>query len=435
MTDKGPALPTVDIFDIIDAIEKVNDWLGWAADATGDLDPQKPLPRYPEQSAFASQLVEFIDKQTARVSSVALPEFAEPIPSTAPPAGGSFDATRDDLADRGIALQLAASELLDLAGILTDLKLAIARVETGKGMMLRLSAMFWKIAAIPSIWELAELFAFKAVDLDVNGEAFEAANRLGEVLKAKFTELRGQLETRRTALQGTATFLLAALDVEIQVMRGEADRLRALTEALEAHVRSNGELKAEADRRATYRDAAQQDISDAEDRLADLDGEIRATDRLIGESDRRAAEMRDKLSNWRTKYQCPQGANYDTCVQHPGWRQQLYADVQAWTTALNTADTERAQARARRERQVRNRRQLEQVDLPQLRERWRSYAQDARLAEDAYLTDKAALDSERESTLQELWTSRADSHTRASEGQKQRTADLQGKLSAPLPEA
>jgi hypothetical protein len=158
-------LPSVDIFDVIDAIEKVDDWLGWAAEVTGEIDLEKPLPSYPEQSAFASQLVDFINEQTALVQGIVPPELAEPVPSTNPPAGGSFDTTRDDLANRGVGLQLAASELLDHAGLLNDLKLAIGKVATGKSMMLRLSEMFMKFASDfpPGVW--TELFVFKSLDL------------------------------------------------------------------------------------------------------------------------------------------------------------------------------------------------------------------------------------------------------------------------------
>jgi DNA repair exonuclease SbcCD ATPase subunit len=243
------------------------------------------------------------------------------------------------------------------------------------------------------------------------------------------------LDTRRVALLGSATFLITAFDAEIANMRRESDRLRAKTEALEAHIRENAALKDEADRQAAYRDAAEQDVLNAEDRMAEMIVDIRRINREIGNLDSRIVSLQYQLSNWQTKYTCLAGANYNSCTQHPDWRRQMAANAEQWNRNLTAAKSERSEARAERDRLTHESRQLERDELPALRQQLGKQEEAARRAEEAYTTDEAALDAERKETWKELWTSRADAHTRASESQKQRTAELQGKLSAPLPTA
>ncbi|MQP68546.1 hypothetical protein GE253_24825 [Niveispirillum sp. SYP-B3756] len=405
-------------------LDKASDWIAWGHEATLAVGAKEAPPPSP---ASPAEFYQMLLDQRASIENVALPDFSENLPATAPVNTASLDSVRRDIRQRVMIVQTCVTEVQEARTTVDYYDLILRALEDQKERLRQLGelveGLYTKLNThTPGfITGLIQQFLFFKI-FDLENSYIPTVAETAGIAKARRDKASAHINSRISMLLGSANAIQQLLIIEKLGLQIEYERLEALdldVTSLADEVQVARQAESEANRQLDLskanQQAAQADLKNAEDSLADTEQRVRTTSK----------QVENATNVYNEPYICPvSGSTWDGCrvSGHQKYKEE-YQNQRKWRKErldnlerdLSVYKKQTVNARGT----VAGRRQ----DL-------RSAEQDVSVKTDSLTRAKAAREAavqkhakRSEHVYQEKWRSRADLHW-AENGSDKATLDV-----------
>ena len=201
------------------------DWLTWSQDAIIAMRQGKVPPPSPEApSTYHIRLKE----QQTKISTLTLPTYNTPMPSSTAVPTQTYDTVRNELRSRISALDTALVEYNESTGAIKYFVILNRSLTSQEQRLRRLGEALNDLAFHVPIYLITQTLFFTA--LDVQMSYLPTVQETHELLDQKEREARTQFKARMSSLKHAAIELHKLLLIESVDLRSEVERLRSLDE-------------------------------------------------------------------------------------------------------------------------------------------------------------------------------------------------------------